>query len=473
MTLDELKIKSLTCDLADLNTFVSNNRNEIKLLFSNLSISTSATKDCKDLISHIHSKRKNDVYTDGVQFLLTSLAFYFKSANKPEFVQTCITNLQDTVLKYRLIAWFQYKFEYTKTKSHITRFPQYLELLSKAIADENEDYTDDVLSDLDSYYSEFGHIEGFQDQFDSVDLINRFPILSEYKKQKGALDYRIELHEKVDKIFTPSAFSEGLFAEKFINFIRYHKSTEWNKILLGFDCFTIRSEIINFGQANFDKPYKNLQPSDIVKLYCYFNMRKHFYSTLYLLERCSWIKSLFAKEGCLKFVDIGCGPATSGVALTDYLVTTKSVKQKFDYVGIDYFESMLTAAADFMDNTEYKKCTSNIFLKNISELRKEHFASANSILVNTCYLFASPYLDIDSLASQINTVLEANGNLPRFLLFQNSTNEEKNIKYNLFKKKIIKHEILLTEKGTIKYNNQRNSFYPPVHESVYFEVLKF
>jgi hypothetical protein len=473
MRLEELKTKSLNCDLTELDEFVSQNRNEIKLLFSNLVVETSVTNDCIELIRHIHSKRRKGVNSDGVQFLLTSLAFYFKTANRPAFVQTCITNLQDNVLKFRLIAWYQYKNEYTQTKSHLTRFPQYLEKISKAVADENEDYTDDVLSDLNTYYSDYSHIIGFQEQFSNIDLVSNFPILSEYNKRKGALDYRIELHENVDKIFTPTQFAENLFTEKFIDYIKYHQSTVWNNILLGEDTFTIRKEIINFGQANFDKPYKKLHPQDIVKLYCYFNMRKHYYSSIYLFERCSWIEKLTSAKGCLKFIDIGCGPGTSGVALTDYLHSIKRLKQQFDYIGVDCYDSMLEAAADLMSNSVYDKRNKTVFTKNIGNIVSGDFHEANSIILNTCYLFASPTLNIDLLATEINNLINDYSDLPRFLLFQNTTDESKNINYNLFKTKIIDHEILLSEKVTIKYNNQRNSFYPPVHESVYFEVLKF
>jgi hypothetical protein len=175
----------------------------------------------------------------------------------------------------------------------------------------------------------------------------------------------------------------------------------------------------------------------------------------------------------IKFIDVGCGPATSGIALTDYLLSIKNSKQQFDYIGVDYYESMLTAAADFMTNSVYKECTNNDFIKSITEIKKDDFSNANSILLNTCYLFASPTLKIDLLATEVNNLLNVYSSLPRFLLFQNTTDEAKNINYELFKTKILKHDVLLSEKVTIKYNNQRNSFYPPVHESIYFEVLKF
>ena len=281
------------------------------------------------------------------------------------------------------------------------------------------------------------------------------------------------LYESVDKIFTPSPFTETLFTDKFIDYIKFHDSTLWNNVLLGLDTYTIRSEVINFGQANFDKPYKNLQPSDIVKLYCYFNMRKHYYSSVYLFERCSWIKKLANNVGCLKFIDVGCGPGTSGIALTDYLLSIESLNQQFDYIGIDYYDSMLKAAEDLMTNAVYNKCNNIVFTKSISNLQSVDFNNANSILLNTCYLFASPTLNIDLLSTEINSLLATYSLLPRFLLFQNTTDESKNNNYKLFKTKIMKHEVLLSEKITIKYNNQRNSFYPPVHESVYFEVLKF
>ena len=251
-------------------------------------------------------------------------------------------------------------------------------------------------------------------------MVTNFPILGEFNRRRGCLDYIVELHEAIDKIYTPSAFTEKLFANKFINYIRFHNSTVWNSILLGYDNFTIRSEIINFGQANFDKAYNELQPSDVVKLYCYFNMRKHYYSSLYLFERCSWIQNLINQKGCLKFIDLGCGPGTSGVAMTDYLLSSSSLNKNFDYIGIDCYKSMISAASDMMDNPVYNMCTLKSFKQRLGDLEEADFINVNSILINACYLFSSPSLNVISLASEINGILSSYNQVPRFLLFQNT-----------------------------------------------------
>jgi hypothetical protein len=93
--------------------------------------------------------------------------------------------------------------------------------------------------------------------------------------------------------------------------------------------------------------------------------------------------------------------------------------------------------------------------------------------LNACYLFASPSLEIDDLVEDINSLLNAYKTKPRFLFFQNVIDPNKNFKYEIFKNKLIKHEVLLSEKVVIKYNNQKDSRYPPVSEPVYFEILKF
>jgi hypothetical protein len=178
-------------------------------------------------------------------------------------------------------------------------------------------------------------------------------------------------------------------------------------------------------------------------------------------------------KGCAKFIDIGCGPATSGIALTDYLNADELSLKQFDYFGVDSYQSMLDAAADLMTNDVYENCSFQQYVKSIKSIDINNLSNANSLLINTCYLFASPSLDIDDLVTDVNNLLENNDTIPRFLFFQNTIEPNKNYKYESFKNKLISHEVLLSDKVSIKYNNQKDSRYPPVSESVYFEVLKF
>jgi hypothetical protein len=472
MTLDDLKILIIQTEINELGTFLSENRNEIKLLFSNSSTTIENTNTCIQILSYLHKQSKQVKSIKDVQFLFSLLAFYFKAASKAPYITTCINNLTDSILKFRLQAWHQYK-TYTKAVSHANRFEAYLGKLSLAVSDESEEYIDEVLQDLHSYFTEYNYIVGFQELFNDFSLLTKYPILSEYKKRRSSLDYKIELHETANKIYCPSTFAEELFNTKFINYIRNHPQTEWNQVLLGYDKFLVRSEVIKFGQANFDNDYKKLNPAQVVKLYCYLNMRKHYYSSLYLFERCLWLKKIISMEGCAKFIDIGCGPATSGIALTDYLNADELSLKQFDYFGVDSYQSMLDAASDLMNNDVYENCRYQQYVKSIKSIDVNNLSNANSILLNACYLFASPSLEIDDLVLDVNNLLETNNTKPRFLFFQNTIEPNKNIKYESFKNKLIAHEVLLSEKVTIKYNNQRNSRYPPVSENVYFEVLKF
>ena len=473
MTFSEFTSSILKKDLYEIDNYFANNINEVKLVFSQLELDNETTTNCIDLLKHVHSNRRNGSEKNGIQFLITNLAFYFKKINRPEFVQTCITNLKDNVLKYRLQAWFQYKFEYRQSQSHISRFEQYLLKLSKAIDDENEDYFNDVLSDLYEYYNEYKHIDGLISLFTNQELQKKYSFLEEFNLKINSLEFKIELHDVVDKIFSPSVISESLFQDIFISYIKNHPQTKWNSVLLGFDKYKIRSEIIQFGQANFDKPYDSLSSLDVVKLYCYFNMRKHFFSSLYLFERCQWLLNLAQRKGNIHFIDIGCGPGTSGIALVDYFHSNSMNNRYFYYSGVDCYDSMLNCAKEFLSHRSIDNLTTTEFVKNLSSINFLTQHNINSIIINTCYLFASPSLDVSTIANEMNKIFDSKPDTPKFLLYQNTTEIEKNRKYNLFKTLINPFETLLSENVSIKYNNQRNSYYTPVSETVYIEVLKF
>jgi methylase of polypeptide subunit release factors len=202
-------------------------------------------------------------------------------------------------------------------------------------------------------------------------------------------------------------------------------------------------------------------------------MRKHFFSSLYLFERCQWLLNLAQRKGNIHFIDIGCGPGTSGIALVDYFHSNSMNNRYFYYSGVDCYDSMLNCAKEFLSHRSIDNLTTTEFVKNLSSINLLAQHNINSIIINTCYLFASPSLDVSTIANEMNKIFDSKPDTPKFLLYQNTTEIEKNRKYNLFKTLINPFETLLSENVSIKYNNQRNSYYTPVSETVYIEVLKF
>lgn len=483
MELKEAHDFIIQSDEEGLITYVNQNRQELKMLFMSVFPDKGVTHLLSQILVYLSTLHLSESATqsDEIQFLYTNLAFYFKSANRLGYVNNCINQLSESILKNRLYAWLHYK-QYTNRGSHIKLFPNYLRKISSAISDGIENYENDVYRDIHDYFlygtellekhKETELLNQFTIQFSNESLQAEYPILRLYNENIYQFTIGVSINSSSDKIFEPSVFTERLFNDKFINYLKFHADTKWYEVLLGFDSYTIRSQIINFGQANFDKGYRGLSASDVVKLYSYFNMRKHYYSSVYLMERFNPIKQFYSSNGILKFIDIGCGPATSGIALIDFLNRITNTKIAFDYFGVDYYQSMRTEAGIMMNNNLYRPVEHEKYIESLDNFDSDWLNNANSIFINTCYLFASPSLNETELANSIKKIRLSKPNVPCFLLFQNTTDPSKNIRYFNFKKKLGNPEVLLTENYTIQYNNRRNSYYKPTPEPVFFEILK-
>jgi hypothetical protein len=111
-------------------------------------------------------------------------------------------------------------------------------------------------------------------------------------------------------------------------------------------------------------------------------------------------------------------------------------------------------------------------VKEFDELDLSELTDGSCILINTCYLFASPSLDISKLATFVNEVRSQNKKVLKYLLFQNPDDREKNKKYFRFKELIEPYETTYSEVDTVFYNNKRNSPFEPTSEHVFYELLK-
>ena len=313
-------------------------------------------------------------------------------------------------------------------------------------------------------------IEDFLAAMHSEELAMQFPILKYYEENKEQFDLDADVRPHVDKVFEPSIFAQRLFDDKFTRYIKTHPNTRWYEILLGIPHNQVRNKIIGKGQTDFDKEVAGLKGLDIVKLYAHCNMRMHFFSSVYLFERLDAFVTLYNSPGRIKFIDIGCGPATAGLSFIEHIHGITEQEVSFDYIGVDYYQNMLDGASYFLDNPSFRPEKQPVLIKNLSDLDFEHLDDANSILINTSYLFASESLDPRKLAVDVMNIRKAQPTVPCYLLFQNSVLDENNIKYKAFKKAIGNYTEVHSGKPTIYYLTQRGKLNPS-SVPVYLEIL--
>lgn len=467
---------------AEIIIFVQENRKQLKLLFINVKHDDESVADLRKIHNYLAMLNASALERDTpeMQFLYTELGLYFKRSNIQGAVRNCISKIGTSVLKFRLLAWMHYML-YNSASSHISSLPVYLRKLSCALTDGEEQYENDVIRDLHIYYEfalqaieEYGspsQIQAFIELFESKQLADEFPILYYYRENREQFNLHSQVTEPVYKVFEPSDFAERLFRVKFLNYIKAHPKTIWHQTLLGFSFDVIKSQIIGFGQTDYDKEVEGLSGLDIVKLYAYCNMRMHFFAAISLFERSDIFRTMYNSPGSIKFIDIGCGPATSALALIDHIYEHTREIVLFDYIGIDYYKNMREGAEYFMKNDAYLPKGQSVYLKSLNELDFTMLDKANSIFINASYLFASVNLDVVELAENVLNVRKSKPECPCYFLFQNTTDRVKNVKYFDFKKRIGEYITIYTGEPNVPYSNQRNSL-RAVPQRVFQEILK-
>jgi hypothetical protein len=480
MSPGELRDQLALLDKDELVTFLEERNKEIRLLFLQAKNSKDTNALFQQVLLKLTSLRlpENVKTTIQIQSFFIHLAFYFKKIGKKEFVDTCYNHILESVFRRRLDAWLYYK-RYNDQKSHIELFENYLQTLSAARFEDDDDYTFDLLGDLQDY-------KDFVDDklnpeiriqvnqlFNSKDLQSRYGLLQLYTEQGSDRMPGLEVKEYDQKEYVPSVFIEALFKKNFLNYVREKSKPTFPSYLFGHHKETVIYNIIKQGQANFDEPYENLQPKDIVKLYCYFNMRKHYFTSLSLFERSAILDHFYNAGGHIHFIDIGCGPATSGLAFLEYLRQDDDVPVAFDYYGVDISAAMKQEADLMLTNEMFHSDNKKIFKSNISEIDLDFFNDATCIILNSCYVFASGSLEVEKIVTFVNELRKKYPLKPKYLLFQNSNKRKLNTKYIEFKEALEEYNVDFSAIETIFYHTQRGQFVNAAkNEPVYFEILK-
>src|SRR5690606_17385139 len=103
------------------------------------------------------------------------------------------------------------------------------------------------------------------------------------------------------------------------------------------------------------------------------------------------------------FIDLGCGPMTSGLALSDLHKNKTGSNLDINYIGIDISEAMLNKDERFLNHGVFSQESKHMFTTHwnliTDETLSEFVGLNNHIVINASYLFASISLKEYKLAN--------------------------------------------------------------------------
>ncbi|NBA78804.1 AAA family ATPase [Emticicia sp. ODNR4P] len=280
-----------------------------------------------------------------------------------------------------------------------------------------------------------------------------------------------------NNIYEPEQNFASVFDNVVIQQIQADGRTQYPHILYGYTNDYIRNNVIEYGRTNFDQATLEHSSADKVNLYCFYNMRKHYFSSVAIFNSFhDYFKAAFTNSNNrITFIDFGCGPLTSGLAFQQSFASVPNFH--FDYVGIDISTAMLNKAKEFSESGLFSRDTKFQFAKSLNDISENYWESiftlSNTIILNFSYLFGNLSKDdTEKLAIKINALLDKYPLNKFVLVFQNSSIEKRNRSYVIFKKLVPRLQSVTEYPKTEKviYRNAVMSNFDK-SEEVYYELL--
>ncbi len=182
-----------------------------------------------------------------------------------------------------------------------------------------------------------------------------------------------------------------------------------------------RIEILERGRTDFDISFNGLTPEDKVLLYCIYYMPMHLYSSYHIYS--NHLRKLIPEN--VFFIDIGCGPLTSGIA---FLAATSECN--ITYIGIDRSQAMLNKACEinqygidkystkpFFQNSHFDKDYTK--LPHLLESLEINQPNNTLIILNFCYVLASKTININLLSKTLNQIIQRYRAFKFTIVYQN------------------------------------------------------
>jgi len=399
--------------------------------------------------------------------------------------QSVVIDLPDSPSKYRLMALSEFALVDDKRTSYFTKFPSVLDKLDKSRLLFEEGNIRQIVDVLGYYYIKA------KNALESIELTDKvFEIKALFKNETLIKQYPFLAHQILTDLINdvnpfdlypseilrerlePSQSIKNLFS-KFNNDYFNHPNINSEKDdLWGLSRKEILDDVLIRGRGDFTKSYGKISAEDKVMLYCYFNLKKHFFTSYAVFQTVvSSLENFFANnEYKPVFIDLGCGPMTSGLALADLIHSNTGKGINFSYIGVDISNPMMEKAKSFKSLNIFSTESTFTFLNNWNEIEPSLLyklaGKNNPIIFNASYLFASSSVDAIDLGKYTTEISKNFANV--FFVFQNPNRVDRNIKYEEFKKSI-KYKSLITKNENIRYKPASVES----NEDVSYEILKF
>lgn len=280
------------------------------------------------------------------------------------------------------------------------------------------------------------------------------------------------------KTYTPDDEFASVYDELVINKLKNDPRTlSYPDLILGVTNDFIRNNIIEYGRADFEQPSlfnQSFSKEDKVNLYCFYNMRKHYFSGVSIFDSYKEFFEIELKQtsGRTTFFDFGCGPLTSGIAFNQTF--KHNIEFSMKYVGIDISNAMLNKATEFSKSILFKKNIEFKFLNSFKHLdektMEEWFRVSNLVVLNFSYIFANLNTEqINDLVNDVNQLVKKYPLNKYVLVYQNPVHRHHN--FTRFKNylKGIDHSVV-RKSETVSYKNSNQSWYDK-SETFTYEIL--
>lgn len=436
---------------------------------------------------HRNGNRRSEPF-DAFLLLLASAAERIAGYAFTSALNNLLEVLPGSSIRYRLRALIDLNNINNVYTDYIALFQPTLNMLEQARQAESDVSEYHLVDILIWYYKKArtslsrlnatDELTGLRQLFASDDIMRAYPYVAHPKVQ--TLIYgeepvpAISQDVKTQEIIVPSPFMLNLF-DRLVNspVLNDVRSNIHNSMLLGYDSWEIINEALLRGRADFREGYKLLSPAEKVQLYCYFNMKKHYCTSVGVFRKIwPFLNTIFTDTVFTPLlIDVGCGPLTSGLALADLYHTINDKPIYFKYIGIDVARPMLDKAIAFFATDLFAGAPEPGFFEHWNEVTLEYLRSFSSrnhpVIVSASYFFASDSLDPVAFANFISILVATYEDV--YFIFQNPQTVERNLKYGIFKQQFA-CTVIDSDHETIRYKTKQ---YTDVKQEEYlYEILK-